>query len=94
VLERRGVFESFGRSRELVRGNGWNVFGVIVLTIAILIGVNIGVNIIEEAVDTAWVSLLLDIVTQTALAPFLALAWTITYFELRGIRDAIPAVAV
>ena len=94
VLERRGVFESFGRSRELVRGNGWNVFGVIVLTIAILIAVNIGVSIIDEAVDIAWVSLLLDIVTQTAMAPFLALAWTITYFELRGIRDAVPAVAV
>lgn len=27
VIERRGVFEAFGRSRELVRGNGWPVFG-------------------------------------------------------------------
>ena len=31
VLEHRGIFGSFGRSRELVRGNGWNVFGVIVI---------------------------------------------------------------
>ena len=31
VLERPGVFAAFGRSRELVRGNGWNVFAVIVL---------------------------------------------------------------
>src|SRR5690349_6008086 len=31
VLERPGVFAAFGRSAELVRGNGWNVFAVIVL---------------------------------------------------------------
>ena len=34
VLEERSAGEAFGRSRELVRGHGWNVFGVIVLTIA------------------------------------------------------------
>ncbi len=31
VLERAGVFRSLGRSRELVSGNGWQVFGVIVI---------------------------------------------------------------
>ena len=35
VLERAGVFASLGRSRELVRGNGWQVFGVIVAIFAI-----------------------------------------------------------
>ena len=37
VLEGRSATESFGRSRELVRGHGWNVFGLIVLTVVILI---------------------------------------------------------
>src|SRR5881227_267375 len=32
VLERRGVGEAFGRSREIVRGNGWSVFGLILIT--------------------------------------------------------------
>src|SRR5436190_13854730 len=31
VLERPGVFAAFGRSRQLVSGNGWAVFGVIVV---------------------------------------------------------------
>jgi hypothetical protein len=31
VLERPGVFAAFGRSRELVRGNGWAVFRVILI---------------------------------------------------------------
>jgi hypothetical protein len=94
MLEGCGVFASFGRSRELVSGHGWNVFGVIVVTIAILIAVNIGVSIVEGVLDSRWVSLLLDIASQTATAPFLALAWTITYYELRGLKEATAAVAV
>src|SRR5215210_5162527 len=31
VIERKGAMSSFGRSRELVRGHGWQVFGVIVV---------------------------------------------------------------
>ncbi len=31
VIDRTGVMGSFGRSRELVRGSGWQVFGVIVV---------------------------------------------------------------
>ncbi|HVD39366.1 MAG TPA: hypothetical protein VNC15_11090 [Solirubrobacterales bacterium] len=29
VVERPGVFDAFGRSRQLVRGKGWKVFGII-----------------------------------------------------------------
>jgi 4-hydroxybenzoate polyprenyltransferase len=93
MLEHRGVFESFGRSRQLVSGHGWNVFGVIVLTVAILIAVNIGLSLVEAAFDTSWLNLLLDIASQTVTAPFLALAWTITYYELRAIKEPTPAVA-
>jgi hypothetical protein len=92
MLENRDVFESFGRSRQLVSGHGWNVFGVIVLTVLILIAVNIGLSIVQAAFDSKWLDLLLDIVSQTATAPFLALAWTITYFELRAIKEPTPAV--
>jgi hypothetical protein len=92
MLENRGVLESFGRSRELVSGHGWSVFGVIVLTVAILIAVNIGLSLVEAAFDSRWLNLLLDIASQTAAVPFLALAWTITYFELRAIKEPMPAV--
>src|ERR1700745_444775 len=33
VLERKKVGESFGRSRELVRGHAWTVFGIIIITL-------------------------------------------------------------
>ena len=35
VIERKGVFAAFGRSRELVRGHGWQVFGVILVVFAL-----------------------------------------------------------
>jgi hypothetical protein len=90
MLEGRGVMGSFGRSRELVSGQGWNVFGVIVLTVLILLAVNIGVSILEGVVDSNWFSVIADIASQTASAPFLALAWTITYFELRSLKEGTP----
>jgi len=92
MLENRSVFESFGRSRQLVSGHGWSVFGVIVLTVLILIAVNIGLGIVQAAFDSRWLDLLLDIASQTVTAPFLALAWTITYYELRAIKEPTPAV--
>jgi hypothetical protein len=93
VLEGHGVMSSFGRSRELVRGHGWNVFGVIVLTVAIMIAVGIGVSLVEAGLDNSLVTFLLDIATETATAPFLALAWTLTYFELRALKEGQPAPA-
>lgn len=93
VLEGHGVMSSFGRSRELVRGHGWNVFGVIVLTVAIMIAVGIGVSLVEAGLDSSLVTFLLDIATETATAPLLALAWTLTYFELRALKEGEPASA-
>lgn len=35
VVERRGVFDAFGRSRQLVRGSGWPVFWTVVVSFLI-----------------------------------------------------------
>jgi hypothetical protein len=87
MLEGHGVLSSFGRSRELVRGYGWSAFGVIVLSVAISLAVVISVSIVEAVLDNSLVTFLLDIATDTATAPFLALAWTLTYFELRALKE-------
>jgi hypothetical protein len=91
VLERVAAMESFGRSRELVRGNGWNVFGVIVLTVLVLIVVALLLAILL-AILLAWLpdevgSYVQTLVSNTLTAPFLALAWTLMYFRLRELRQ-------
>jgi hypothetical protein len=98
VLERAAVMDSFGRSRDLVRGNGWNVFGLIILTVLILIAVSIVVALVFLALPGGQEvdSYLSDVVTNTLVAPFIALAWTLVYYRLREPRSAVvpPPAAV
>ena len=48
VVEQPGVFESFGRRRALVKGHGWQVFGVIVLVVVLLLVVGIVTSILID----------------------------------------------
>ena len=94
MLENCGVGESFGRSQELVRGYGWAVFRVMVLTLLILAGLEILFGGVRSLVDNEWAGVLVNIVAESLITPFLALAWTITYFELRDLKGAEPTAAV
>lgn len=96
VLEGRSAGESFGRSAELVRGNGWAVFGLIVVTFiglaivgAILTGI---ISVVIGFLPTFLVNWISNIVVNSLIAPFIALAWTLTYFRLRG--EPVPAEPV
>jgi hypothetical protein len=83
VLERPGALRALGRSRELVRGNGWQVFGVIVVLV-ILVGV---VAAILDAIGAAagtGVGLVVRVIVGVLTAPLPALAEAVLYFELRG----------
>jgi hypothetical protein len=83
VLERPGVFPALRRSRELVRGNGWQVFGVILVLYILVAAVSL---IIEGAADSAssGVGIVVRVVIGVLTAPFSALAASVLYFELRG----------
>jgi hypothetical protein len=87
VIEERRAGEAFSRSRELVRGYGWGVFGVIVLTILIVIGFNIALGIILLPVADWLQSLLSNIISGTLVTPFIAVAWTLLYFRLRAAKE-------
>jgi hypothetical protein len=86
VLENVGALDSFGRSREIVRGNEWNVFGVVVLTFLILIAFGIVLGLILSPLDASVQSFLSNIISGTLTAPFLALTWTLVYYRLVGSR--------
>jgi membrane protein implicated in regulation of membrane protease activity len=94
VLERAAVFRAFSRSYELVRGHFWSVFGVLVLTVLVLILVGFVFSIVSSAFDSGVVDLIVDVASQTITAPFVALAWTMTYYRLRGLKEpTAPEVA-
>lgn len=82
VLEGRSAGESFGRSRELVRGNGWNVFGVIVITFVALIIASIIVGLATFWLPNGFDRFVQDVISNTVVVPFVAVAWTMMYFAL------------
>jgi hypothetical protein len=93
VLEGKSAGESFSRSRELVRGYGWNVFGVIILTLLIYIGISIVLRLILTPLADWLESFVASIVVGTLAIPLLAVTWTLLYFRLREAKEpARPAV--
>jgi hypothetical protein len=87
VLENAGTRQAFRRSRELVRGWGWHVFGVIVLTILVLIGVSIGLDLLLYPLADWLQGFVSQILVGTLTAPLAALAWTVLYYRLREARS-------
>ncbi len=91
VVEHSGVIDAFGRSRELVRGNGWQVFGVLVLIyiIVFVVGAILGAIAIGIS-DSVGMRILFNVVASTLTAPIGALAASIIYFRLMALRNEAP----
>ena len=87
VIERARVFSSFGRSQGLVRGNGWNVFGILVITFLILFAAQLIVGLILSALSQALSTAISTVVTGALVAPFQALVVTTIYFRLIGVES-------
>ena len=88
VLEGTSAGTAFGRSRELVRGYGWSVFGVIVLAFLLLIGFGIVLGIILTPLADWLQNFISNIVSGALTAPFIALTLTVLYFRLRQVKSA------
>jgi hypothetical protein len=85
VLERPGPFAAFGRSRELVRGNGWQVFGVIVLVFLAVAVLSLVAGLVASGLGSLGHALV-QWAINSALAPVTALSASVLYFELLGRR--------
>ena len=85
VMERVPAMESFGRSRALVRGNGWQVFGILVVMLLIqLIVASVFEAIGDSIGDDITVYSIAILIGDTLTAPLGALAAAVMYLDLRG----------
>ena len=83
VLERPGVFAALARSRQLVRGNGWRVFRVVlILDVLVVVGTFVIVGIAQSAGTGA--ALVVRVIIGILSAPLPALGAAVLYFELGG----------
>lgn len=89
VVEHSGVMASFGRSRALVKGNGWQVFGVIILVYLITVVAAVILGAIGAAISESFgIRLLFNLIASTLTAPIWALAASTIYFRLLSLREA------
>jgi hypothetical protein len=88
VIESRSAGEAFSRSREVVSGNFWSVFGLIIVTFLLVAIASLVVRLIFSPLPNfieVWLgSLLADSLT----VPFAAAALTTAYFKLVELKSA------
>lgn len=93
VIERSPALASFGRSRRLVRGHGWHVFGTLVLVFVIMLVVDFLLGLVFLALPLVWRSGLSTIISGTLIAPFLAMVVTLIYYRLAAAEAGVPESA-
>lgn len=84
VVEDRDVMDAFGRSRELVSGNGWRVFVIIVLIVGLItfvLGLGL-ILLVHRVSDNVLVSIAVSTLSHTITAPIEALVASVLYFRL------------
>ncbi|HET9593400.1 MAG TPA: hypothetical protein VFP17_10840 [Solirubrobacterales bacterium] len=92
VVERCRVFDGLGRSRQLVRGNGWPVLGAVLVGFLIGAVASLGLSHLAEAIfDGEIVHLVFRVLAQTLAAPIAALIASVLYFRLLEIHARRPA---
>lgn len=94
VFEDSGAVDSLGRSRELVRGWGLQVFGIFLLMILLLIAFGIVLGLVLLPFPDNVGQFVSDVVGGAVTAPFIALVAIILYGRLRGPQASGPSTAI
>jgi MFS family permease len=94
VVERPGIGAAFSRSRDLVKGSGWQVFGVVVIFAIInAVASRIIVSIITGIELSTLTIVIAQLVSNVLIAPLQALAAPVMYFDLLRLRGGEPVPA-
>jgi hypothetical protein len=87
VVEHPGGLRALARSRELVRGNAWQVFGVIV-SFGLVVLSGLAVALLASAAGEG-ANLVAQVVVSVLVLPLVSLASAVLYFELHDLKPAV-----
>lgn len=91
VVERSGVLAAFGRSRDLVRGNGWPVLGALVVAFLIAAaGSLVLTGIAESFAGGPLLRIVFSAIASTVTAPIAALVAAVIYYRLLSFEPPPP----
>lgn len=87
VCEVRSPTQALARSRELVRGHGWRVFSVLIVTFLLVIVADTLLAVVANAVSGSDIAFALaNLIAGTITAPIFALASAVLYLELLKLK--------
>jgi hypothetical protein len=93
VVEHRGIFDAFGRSRQLVKGQGWPVFGTVVIAYVISVVATLIFTAIAAGIaDGPLLRIVFSALASTLTAPITALVAAVLYFRLVAIKGQVAPV--
>ena len=93
VFEGRSAGESFSRSREVVRGRGWSVFGLIVVVFLLIAIASAIIRLIFAPLPEFLETWLGSLIAHSLTVPFAAAALATAYFHLTASQpEAEPAL--
>lgn len=91
AIERKGVRPAWRRSRELTRGHGLHIFGLLLAVGVLTVGIVLGAFALTTGAATSPGAVALGIAIDTVLASFTALATALLYFDLLARQAEVPA---
>jgi hypothetical protein len=91
VIEGRSAGEAFGRSREIVRGHGWAVFGLIIVTFVIVAVASGVINLLFAPLPDFFDVWLGSLFAHSLTVPFAAATLTTAYFKLTASEPVAAA---
>ena len=91
IVERPGAMASLRRSRQLVRGNGWRVFGILVVVLLVTLTAR---SLLGSLSSDVALSAVLSLAGQVLLAPIFAIASATMYFELKAMSGDAGAATL
>ena len=86
VLERKGVLASISRSQQLVSGDFLRVFAIVAITIVLSTIVSVMIVALLSPLPDFVDIYVSGVIANSVTVPFVALAWTLTYIELRALK--------
>jgi len=101
VVEGKGIFDSFGRSRELTRGRRWHIFGLLFIVFLLAFVINFvitlvaAISIVRAPIsDPVLVVSTIEYVAQSLLAAFSAVMVAVGYYYLRAEKEGVDVNAI
>ncbi|MDB5465792.1 MAG: hypothetical protein JWQ46_554 [Phenylobacterium sp.] len=102
VIEQTGVFDAFGRSAQLTRGNRWRIFGLFLIYVIATVIVEAIVGALGGAVGVASGGGVIGVFQAVVIMPLISVAsaligatgTAVLYVELRRLKDGVGPEAL